>query len=286
MRPRYLSIAIVLAVIGCDSSNPVAATSVGSDEVDTSPPPPASPPGPSVARPAFKVMTYNVQLANFGAPNTASRKPMIVEIIRSEAPDIVGIQELGSSHRVDIEAGLQDLYDIYDGGSGTTAELILLRKNVLVGSGQGVVTLSTRCGGALGVTFLEVRSLRGVSFVLANTHLCFTDPAQHAVGVIDTLAARFSGRHIVLLGDLNSREGGDTMNFLLQQGELLGRVSPVQFFDTWTLAGGNRASRVGTGIDWVLTTDGTGQFIGVQDATVVANASQASDHTPITATLF
>jgi endonuclease/exonuclease/phosphatase family metal-dependent hydrolase len=104
--------------------------------------------------------------------------------------------------------------------------------------------------------------------------------------VIDTVAARFPGRHIVLLGDLSSREGGDTMNFLLQQGELLGRVSPVQFFDTWTLAGGNRASSVGTGIDWVLTTDGTGQFIGVQDATVVANVSQASDHTPITATLF
>ena len=52
-------------------------------------------------------MTYNVQLANFGAPNPASRKPMIIEIVRSEAPDIVGLQELGS-HRADIEAGLQD----------------------------------------------------------------------------------------------------------------------------------------------------------------------------------
>ena len=56
-----------------------------------------------------KVMTYNVQLANFGAPNPDSRKAMIIEIIRSEAPDIVGLQELGSTHRVDIEAGLQDL---------------------------------------------------------------------------------------------------------------------------------------------------------------------------------
>jgi len=286
MRLRYLPIVLVLVVLGCDNSNPVAPTAAVSDEVDTSPPPPALPPGPSVVRPAFKVMTYNVQLSNFGAPNTDSRKPMIVEIIRSEAPDIVGIQELGSIHRVDIEAGLQDLYDVYDGGSRTNAELILLRKNVLVGSGPGVVTLSTQCGGALGVTYLEVRSLRGVSFVLANTHLCFNDPAQHAVGVIDTLAARFPGRQIVLLGDLNSREGGDTMNFLLQQRELLGRVSPVQFFDTWTLAGGNRSTRVGTGIDWILTTDGTGQSIGVQDATVVANASQASDHIPITATLF
>ncbi|MCH7746602.1 MAG: endonuclease/exonuclease/phosphatase family protein [Acidobacteria bacterium] len=291
MRPLHLPIVIALSVLGCDTGTPAAPTPVVSDNADTTPPgtttpAPATPPGPTVARPAFKVMTYNVQLANFGAPNPASRKPMIVEIIRSEAPDIVGLQELGSTHRADIEAGLQDLYDFFDGGSGRNAELILLRKNVLAGSGQGMVTLSTQCGGSLGVTFLEVRSLRGVDFVLFNTHLCFTNPAQHAIQVIDTLADRYPGRQAVVLGDLNSRQGGDTMNFFLEQGELLGRVSPVRLYDTWALAGGDRSSRVGTGIDWILTTDGTGQAIAVTDASVVANASQASDHIPITATLF
>jgi endonuclease/exonuclease/phosphatase family metal-dependent hydrolase len=43
--------------------------------------------------------------------------------------------------------------------------------------------------------------------------------------------------------------------------------------------------RVGTGIDWILTTDGTGQALSVTDASVVANATLASDHIPITATL-
>ena len=89
------------------------------------------------------------------------------------------------------------------------------------------------------------------------------------------------------MGDLNSRHGGATMNFLLDQGELSGRMSPVQLHDTWALSGRSREStRVGTGIDWILTTDGTGQDIDVTDASVVANASQASDHIPITATLF
>ena len=276
----YLPIVIALSVLGCDSDTPVAPTPVVSTEVG------ATPPGPTVARPAFKLMTCNVQLANFGAPNPASRTPMIVEIIRSEAPDVVGLQELGSTHRADIEAGLQDLYDIYDGGSGRNAELILLRKNVLAGSGQDMSTLSTQCGGSLGATFLEVRSLRGVDFVLVNTHLCFTNPAQHAIQVIDTLANRYPGRQAVVVGDLNSRQGGDTMNFFLEQGELLGRVSPVRLYDTWALARGDRSSRVGTGIDWILMTDGTGQAIEVTDASVVANASQASDHIPITATLF
>ncbi len=285
MRPLFLPIVIALAALGCDRGSPTAPTAVAPGDVTTTSSPP-TPPGPTVARPGFKVMTYNVQLANFGAPNPGSRKPMIIEIIRSEAPDIIGLQELGSTHRVDIEAGLQDLYDFYDGGTVRNAELILLRKNILVGSGQGMVTLPTLCGGSLGVTFLEVRSLRGVSFVLFNTHLCFTDPAQHAVQVIDTLADRYPGRHAVVVGDLNSRQGGDTMNFLLEQGELLGRVSPVRLYDTWVLAGGSRSSRVGTGIDWILTTDGTGQDIEVTDASVVANASQASDHVPITATLF
>ena len=285
MRPLSLPIVIALALLGCDKGSPTAPTAETPGNVTMTSSPP-TPPGPTVARPGFKVMTYNVQLANFGAPNPDNRKPMIIEIIRSEASDIVGLQELGLTHRGDIEAGLQDLYDFYDGGTVRNAELILLRKNILVGSGQGMVPLSALCGGSLGVTFLEVRSLRGVSFVLFNTHLCFTDPAQHVVQVIDTLADRYPGRQAVLVGDLNSRQGGDTMNFLLEQRELLGRVSPLRFYDTWVLAGGSRSFRVGTGIDWILTTDGTGQAIDVTEALVVENASQASDHLPITATLF
>ena len=276
MRPRHLPILMTLCVLGCDGASPAAPTPVLS----------LSNPGDTVARPAFKVMTYNVQLANFGAPNPASRKPMIIEIIRSEAADIIGLQELGSTHRADIEAGLQDLYDFYDGQSVRNAELILLRKNVLAATGQGMVTLTTECGGSLGVTYLEVRSLRGVNFVVFNTHLRFTNPAQHAIQLVDTLAGRYPGLPAIVMGDLNSRQGGDTMNFLLAQGELSGRVSPVQLYDTWVLAGGDRSTRVGTGIDWILTTDGTRQDIDVTDASVVANTSQASDHIPITATLF
>ena len=285
MKPQHLKLLITLCLLGCDGASPAAPTSVVSDPVDGTPPA-ATPPGPSVARPNFKVMTYNVQLSNFGAPNPDTRKPMIIDIIRAEAADIVGIQELGSTHRADIEAGLQDLYDVYDGGSVRNAELILLRKNVLFGSGEGMVSLATQCGGSLGVTFLEVNSLRGVSIVVFNTHLCFNDPAQHAVQVVDTLAGRYPGRQAIVLGDLNSRVGGDMMNFFLEQGELQGRGSPVRFYDTWALSGRDRSSRVGTGIDWILTTDGGGQDIDVTDASVVANASQASDHTPITATLF
>ena len=267
-------------MVGCDGANPATPTPVTQDPVST-------PPGPSVIRPAFKVMTYNVQLANFGAPNPETRKPMIVDIIRSEAADIVGLQELGSFHRTDIETGLQDLYDVYDGQSARNAELILLRKDVFTAAGEGMVILNTECGGSLGVTYLEVQSLRGVNVVLFNTHLCFNNPAQHAIQLVDTLASRYPGLPAIMMGDLNARQGSDTMNFLLDQGTLSGRTSPVRLYDTWELAGGDRASvRVGTGIDWILTTDGTRQAIDVTDTSVVGNASQASDHTPITATLF
>ena len=88
------------------------------------------------------------------------------------------------------------------------------------------------------------------------------------------------------MGDLNARQGTETMSFLLGEGTLLDRTSPVRLYDTWVLAGGTRGSfPVGTGIDWILTTDGTRQLIGVTDASVVQNATGASDHTPITATL-
>ena len=268
--------------VSCNGDSPTAPTPTVSDP-DT---PPLGPVGPTVAPPNFKIMTFNVQLANNGAPNPETRKPLIVDLIRLEAPDIVGLQELGSTHRADIEAGLADLYDVYDGGSSRNAEIILLRRGALTGSGAGMVTLFTDCGGSLGVTYLEVRSPRGVSFILFNTHLCFNNPADHAVQVVDTLARLFPGRTAMLLGDLNGRVGSETMNFLLDQAELSGRVSPVRFFDTWALSGRDRSMRVGTGIDWILTTDGTGQDLSVTDASVVANASLTSDHTPITATLF
>ena len=279
MKGKHFSILLALCFIGCDGDSPAAPTTIVPDPIDV-------PVGPSVPRPAFKVMTYNVQLANFGAPNPESRKPMIIGIVRTEAADIVGLQELGSTHRADIETGLQDLYDVYDGQSFRNAELILLRKNVFVVGGQGMVTLPTDCGGSLGVTYLEVQSLRGVSFVVFNTHLCFNNPAQHAIQLVDALAQRYPGLPAVVMGDLNSRQSGDTMNFLLEMGNLLGRVSPVQLHDTWLLSGRSRATRVGTGIDWILTTDDTGQNLDVTDASVVANASGASDHIPITATLF
>ena len=189
MNPRHFLILTTLWLVGCDGASPATPTPVLPDPVNT-------PPGPSVPRPSFKVMTYNVQLSNFGAPNPAVRKPMIVDIIRSEAADIVGLQELGFTHRADILAGLQDLYDVYDGQSARNAELILLRKDVLIAAGQDMVTLTTECGGSLGVTFLEVRSLRGVNFVLLNTHLCFNNPAQHAIQVV--YRTRFPGHTFVL----------------------------------------------------------------------------------------
>ncbi len=282
MNPRHVLILLALCMVGCDEASPVAPTPSAPVTEDTV----ATPPGPSVIRPAFKVMTYNVQMANFGAPNLEARKPMVIDIIRSEAADIIGIQELGSIHRSDIQAGLEDLYDFYDGRSPRNAELILLRKNVLAAAAEGMVTLSTECGGSLGVTYVEVRSLRGVDFVLFNTHLCFNNPAQHVIQVVDTLADLYPGLPAVVVGDLNAREGSETMNFLLERGELSNRTSPVQLHDTWVLSGRDRSMRVGTGIDWILTTDDTGLAFDVTDASVPAGATGASDHLPITATLF
>ena len=69
------------------------------------------------------------------------------------------------------------------------------------------------------------------------------------------------------------------------RGELSGRTSPVQLHDTWVLSGRDRSMRVGTGIDWILTTDDTGLVFDVTDASVPPGAMGASDHLPITATL-
>ena len=110
MNPSHVLILTTLWLVGCNGDNPVGPTAPF-NPLDV-------PVGQSVTRPAFKVMTYNIQLLNAGAPNPEARTPMILQIIRSEAADIVGLQELGFTHRAEIEAGLQDLYDFHDGQSG------------------------------------------------------------------------------------------------------------------------------------------------------------------------
>ena len=279
MNPTHVLILTALWMVGCDGDNPVGPT-VPFNPVDV-------PVGQSVTRPAFKVMTYNIQLLNAGAPNPETRTPMILQIIRSEAADIVGLQELGFTHRAEIEAGLQDLYDFHDGQRGGNSEPILLRKDVFTVGRAGVVPITTdECGSRLGVTYLEVRSPRGVSLGLFNTHSCFNNPAEHAVQLVDAVASVFPGVPAIVMGDLNARQGTETMNFLLGEGTLRDPTSPVRLFDTWVLAGRTRGSfPVGTGIDWILTTDGTRRLIDVTDAAVVQNAASASDHVPITATL-
>ena len=279
--PRVTLVTLLTAfgVLGCNSDTPVAPTPTV-DPLDI-------PLGPSVARPAFKVMTYNVQLSNFGAPNPDARKPIILQIIRSEAPDVVGLQELGFTHRADMEAGLQDAYDFYNGLRTGNSEPILLRKDVFTVGREGVAPVTTdQCGNRVGVTYLEARSPRGVTLGLFNTHSCFDNPEEHAAQLVEAVATVFPGVPAVVMGDLNARHGSDTMNFLLAGGTLLGLTSPVPLFDTWAVAGGSREPvRVGTGIDWILTTDGTRQLIDVSDAAVVENAGGASDHIPITATV-
>ena len=279
MNATHFLILTALWMVGCDGDNPVGPTAPF-NPLDV-------PVGQSVTRPAFKVMTYNIQLLNAGAPNPETRTPMILQIIRSEAADIVGLQELGFTHRAEIEAGLQDVYDFHDGQSGGNSEPILLRKDVFTVGREGVVLVTTdACGSRLGVTYLEVRSPRGVSLGLFNTHSCFNDPAEHAVQLVDAVASVFPGVPAIVMGDLNARQDTETMNFLLGEGPLRDRTSPVRLFDTWILAGRTRGSfRVGTGIDWILTTDGTRRLIDVTDASVVQNAAGASDHVPITATL-
>ena len=85
-----------------------------------------------------------------------------------------------------------------------------------------MVILNTECGGSLDVTYLKAHSLRGVNFVLFNTHLCFNNPAQHAIELVNTLASRHPGLPAVVMGDLNSRQGGDTMNFFSGTGDAVG----------------------------------------------------------------
>ena len=278
---RYLLL-FCFIVTGLISIIATGGGDVGSEPEQTNPP---------TNQDRIKVMSYNVYLS-FIAPNPEERITLIIDLILDEDPDIVGLQELNYFNRQAVMDGLNAVYDLYGGKNRRNGETVLLRKGMFTILEEGEI-LGGTCEppdlpegtppAELYITYLRLQASNQKQVAIYNTHFCFFGHADHAVTFANTVATLFPNIPAIVTGDLNSIEGSDTMEFLLNQIDLNGETNPIKFYDTWALAHENIDTPPGSRIDWVLTTDGDGQELSVIDAAFVEDNTQASDHKPITA---
>lgn len=229
---------------------------------------------------AMKVLSYNT---SFAAQPSEADKTELIALMQSEAPDIIGFQELGSATRQDIEAGLSG-YSFYYGNDNTNSNPIAVKDGVFTIHEDGSIPLEVAgCNFNFRVSYLRLSSSGGQEFLVVNDHYCRGDPATHALAMLPAVADLFPELPLVMTGDLNSSEGTSVMEYLLNHGDLGGQTSPISLYDTWNLLDtGSTRFEAGLSIDWVLVND-TNTWV-VSDKSRV-NDGGLSDHDPVTATL-
>ncbi|MFF0156753.1 endonuclease/exonuclease/phosphatase family protein [Streptomyces sp. NPDC005263] len=263
----------------------------------------------SAARPRrrrLEVMTFNLRFASTAEPNSwAARRPVMRELLRREAPDLIGTQEGVYQQLLDIRADLGAHYDWIgtgrEGGSHDEAVAVFYDTRRLAPAEHDTFWLSdtprvigsNTWGARLPriVTWIRFSDLHdgGREFYVLNTH--FDHVSQYArvrsaslVG--DRIAALDRSLPSIVTGDFNAAaHRNEAYDTLLDAG----------LVDTWdtaaergrlyaTFHGYRPLVPDGDRIDWILTTPGvTTHRVSVN--TFERDGQFPSDHLPVQASL-
>jgi endonuclease/exonuclease/phosphatase family metal-dependent hydrolase len=261
-----------------------------------------APSGENPSPATLTVMTYNLKFAGTNPPNAwPVRRPLVREVIRQIAPDVIGTQEGLYEQLKNIAADLPE-YDWIglgrEGGSRGEFMAVFYRKARFEAlafdhfwlSGTPEVIGSNTWGGkwprmVTWVKFLDRQTQQ--EFFLWNTHFDNDSQAareKSAKLVRERVAALDTKLPLILTGDFNAAGGTNQAYKIL--------TSDGFFADTWmtgkarkgeglsTSNGFKAVRRNGVRIDWILT---RGAFT-VDSAEIVTfsrNGQFPSDHCPV-----
>ena len=253
--------------------------------------------------PSLDVMTFNLRYASPAPPNSwPQRRPVMRELIRKHAPDVIGTQEGVYAQLRDLAADLPE-YDWIglgrDGGSRGEFMAVFYRKDRLEPlefdhfwlSETPAVVGSKSWGNVLPrmATWVKLRDRRtGQAFYCFNTHLDHlsqTSREKSAGLILDRVEALKTELPVLLVGDFNAAAEANNVYKAL--------VKPAAFADTWAAAA-KRGESVGTfhnfrgpgqgreRIDWILSRGPVvTEFSEV--VTFAKDGQYPSDHFPVTA---
>ncbi|MGI8671537.1 MAG: endonuclease/exonuclease/phosphatase family protein [Luteitalea sp.] len=253
----------------------------------------------------LRVMSFNIRYgtADDGDNHWDTRKAFLADVIRTEAPDVVGVQEA-------LDAQLRYLFETVPGyamvGVGRddgmrageysailyrTDRLQVSRSDTFWFSDTPERVASKHWGNNITriCTWAQFRSAEGRTFYLYNVHLDHqSQPSREkAVALLRaTIEARDPVAPVIVTGDFNAGERNAAITRILEGGLLRDtfRVRHPDGTPVGTATGFTFGKVDGEKIDYVLTTPD----IDVLDAAIVRTAREQrypSDHFPVTATV-
>ncbi|WP_406207354.1 endonuclease/exonuclease/phosphatase family protein [Streptomyces sp. NBC_01017] len=258
------------------------------------------------ARRHLQVMSFNLRFASTTEPNSWTvRRPVMRELLRHEAPHVLGTQEGIFSQLLDIDSDLGPRYDWVGTGRlhGSRDESMAIfydshrlrpteYDHFWLSETPDVIGSNT-WGAAFArmVTWVRFRDLTdgGREFYVLNTHFDHVSPyarERSAALIAERIAGFDRSLPVVVTGDFNVAAHKDTVYDTLLGAGLV---------DTWDTASERSALYAtfhgfkpltpnGDRIDWVLTTPG----VTAHRATINTFADDGqfpSDHLPVQASL-
>ena len=201
----------------------------------------------------LRVMTFNVRnnVADDGTNSWQFRKWLVTRAIRSEAPDVMGLQEVYWRQRRFLAEALPE-YEQFgehrEGGRENEAALICYRHDAFTLLEGGNLWLSdtpevagSRTWGNRNVRMASWTRLRhrasGARLLFMNCHLDHQVEEARQRGaalLLETARERADGAPVILVGDFNAWP--DTPAHRLLTGRGLDRASGGAFHDAWEIA--------------------------------------------------
>lgn len=260
---------------------------------------------PPAAAQTLRVMSFNIRYgtATDGENHWEKRKAFLADVIRTEAPDILGVQEA-------LDAQLRYILETVPGyamvGVGRddgmrageysailyrTDRLQVSRSDTFWFSDTPTRVASKTWGNNITriCTWAQFRTTEGRTFYVYNVHFDHqSQPSREKAAALlrTTIEARDPEAPVIVTGDFNAGEGNAAMARMLEGGLLRDtfRVRHPKASPVGTATGFTFGKVDGEKIDYVLTTPD----IDVLDAAILQTAREQrypSDHFPVTATL-
>lgn len=237
----------------------------------------------------LKILTYNVSSTDW----TDSRADQVADVIIEINADIIGIQEAREAQQDDLQDRLGNVYDFYRFISENN-DPILVKKGLFKLVHSDAIETVNNCGNPRHLNYLVLENIQTEHWLaFYNAHLCATvngdnieENQAQAAELIELIAANqlIWPASIIAVGDLNSSENTDTIQFLIEQQTLPSGIDNNLFLDDSWQSAFNGASSKPVPIDWILHAP---YSVKVNDAEVFENqlTDTASDHLPLTATV-
>jgi len=247
------------------------------------------------------VMSFNIRYgtANDGPDRWELRKGQLIDLLKTQNPDVIGLQEALHSQIDEILVALPDYRMVgvgrSDGGQGGEYAAILYRATRLSVRRTGTfwfsdtpdVVKSNTWGAALEriCTWALFDDKQGMPFYVFNLHLDHvSQPAREkSVGLLlDRVAARSPALPVVVTGDFNTGEANPATQAMLKSLRDTFRVIHPKVMEVGTANQFKLGTTTGEKIDYIFVEPDT-EVLSAEIVRTSVNGRYPSDHFPVVA---